>query len=189
MVAVAASPFGGVLHRQGVHVGEHGEGFVVSGGRVLQQVLLEQRPAAQEQLEIGRQPLLDERLDCLGAGALVEVHAVRVVLVTTFAVLPGHDGVVLELVEPRADKRVAALDLVVQEAEWQLPIHGLDPERQPAQLDGERIEVNGVDAALDHVAAQHRLEPRLEVGVVRRAGDQFVAQARFRAACLVANAE
>ena len=79
-----------------------------------------------------------------------------------------------ELVEPGADQRIAALDLVVEEAERKRAVHRLDPQRQAAKLHRERIEVHGVDAALHHVAAQHRLEARLEAVVIRRAGDQLV---------------
>ena len=64
----------------------------------------------------------------------------------------------LELVEPRTDQRVAAFDFVVQEAERQRPVHRLDPERQPAELDGQRIEVDSVDAPFHDVTAQDRLE-------------------------------
>ncbi|MBK8179261.1 MAG: hypothetical protein IPK67_10320 [Planctomycetes bacterium] len=63
----------------------------------------------------------------------------------------------LELIEPRADEPVAALDLVVEERERQRPVHCLDPQRQTAQLDRERIEIDAVDAALDDVAPQDRL--------------------------------
>ena len=189
-MAVAPRTLGGVLHRQVVHRGEHGERPVVRGGRLLQQILLlEQVRLTQEPFEIGRQPLRDECLDRLGAGALREVHAVRVVPVAAFAVLPRHHRVVAELIEPRPDERVAALDLVVQETERQLPVHGLDPERQPAQFDGQRIDVDAVDASFHHVAAEHRLEAGLEIGVVRRAGDQLVADALAVVAGILADAE
>ena len=76
----------------------------------------------------------------------------------------------LELVEPSADQRIAALDLVVQEPERQLTVHGLDPEREPAELDRQRIQVDRVDATLDYVPTQAGLEARLEVVVVRGHG-------------------
>ena len=158
-------------------------------GRLLQQVFREEGAAFQEALQVGRELLLDERLERRAAGALGEVHAVGVVPVAAVAVLPGHRRVVLELIEPRAEQRVAALDLVVEEAERQRAVHGFDPQRQPAQLDGQRIEVDGVDAALHHVAAQHRLEARLEVVVLRPAGDQLVDQPLGGGAPLVGDAE
>ena len=105
------------------------------------------------------------------------MHTVRVILVATFPVLPRHRRVVPELVEPRADEGVAALHLVVEEAKREGAVHRLDPERQAAELHRERVEVHGVDAALHHVAAEHRLEAGLEAFVVRWAGDQLVAEA------------
>ena len=131
-------------------------------------------------MEVRLQLVLDERLDSLRAGAFLEVHAVRMVLVAALPVLPGHHRVVPELVEPRANQRIAALDLVVEEAERQGAVHRLDPERQAAKLHRERIEVHRVDAALHHVAAEHRLEARLEALVVRRAGNQLVTEAEVR---------
>ena len=159
-----------------MHLPQHLQRIVVRGGRLLQQVFRKEGAAFQEALQVGREPLLDERLERRAAGALGVVHAVRVVPVAAVAVLPGHHRVVPELIEPRAEQRVAALDLVVEEAERQRAVHGFDPQRQPAQLDRQRIEVDGVDAALHHVAAQHRLEARLEVVILRPAGDQFVDQ-------------
>ena len=126
----------------------------------------------QEAAQIGREPLLDEGLDGLGPRFLGEVDAVGVALVAALAVLPGHDRVVLELVEPGADEAVAALDLVVEEGEGQRPVHRLDPEREAAELHGQRIEVHAVDAALDDVAAQDRLQSRLEGVIVRAAGQR-----------------
>ena len=52
MVAVAARPRGGVPHRQGVHLCEHGECLVVSGGRLLQEIFLKQVSSVQEPFEI-----------------------------------------------------------------------------------------------------------------------------------------
>ena len=82
----------------------------------------------------------------------------------------------LEGVEPRADEAVAALDLVIEEREGQVPVHGLDPERQTAQLDGQRIEIDAVDAALDDVPAEDGLEAGLERIVGRTAREQLVAE-------------
>ena len=172
-------PLRRVLHGQGVHLPEHRERVVVDGDRLFEQVLLEQVAPLEEEPEVRREPILDECLDRLGAGLLLEVHPVRVVLVAALPVLPRHHRVVPELVEPRADEGIAALHLVVQEAEREGPIHGLDPERQATELDRKRIEVHGVDAALHHVPAEHRLQARLEALVVRRAGDQLVAEAGF----------
>ena len=93
------------------------------------------------------------------------MHTVRVILVATFPVLPRHRRVVPELVEPRADEGVAALHLVVEEAKREGAVHRLGPERQAAELHRERVEVHGVDAALHHVAAEHRLEAGLGNGV------------------------
>ena len=107
------------------------------------------------------------------------MHAVRVAPVAAVPVLPGHRRVVPKPVEPRTDQRVAALHLVVEEAERQGAVHGLDPERQATQLHRERVEIHGVDATLHHVAAQHRLQARLEAFVVGRAGDQLVGEAEI----------
>ena len=76
-----------------------------------------------------------------------------------------------ELVEPGADEGISALDLVVEEAERQVAVHRLDPERQPAKLHRQRVEVHGVDAPFHHVTAQHRAEARFEIVCVRPAGD------------------
>ena len=148
---------------------------------LLQQVRLEQRRPAEKALQVRRQPLPDERLDRLRAGVLLEVDAVRVVPVAALPVLPGHRGVVAELIEPGADQGVAALDLVVEEAERQGAVHGLDPQREAAQLHRQGVEIHRVDAALDDVAPQHRPETRLEAVVVRAAGDQLVGEAGFSA--------
>ena len=86
----------------------------------------------QEAAQVGGEPLLDEGLEGLGPGFLGEMDAVCVALVPPFAVLPGHDRVVLVLVEPGADKAVAALDLVVQEGEGK----GLGPSSRPRGTGG-----------------------------------------------------
>ena len=157
-------PGGGVAHRQGVTVREHCERLNVrSRGTLLQVPVQEQVEPPQEAPKIGCQGVLHECLDRLRAGVLLEVDAVPVVPVAALPVLPRHRRVVAELVEPRADERVAALDLVVEEAERQVAVHRLNPERQPAELHRQRIEVHGVDAPLHHVAAQHGAEARLEI--------------------------
>ena len=148
--------------------------------------MLKKIGAAQELAEIGGETLLDEAPDRLGAGVLGEVDAAQVVAVAAVAVLPGHYRVVAEAVEPGAEQGVAALDLVIEEAEREGAVHGLDPQRQAAQLDGERIEIDGVEAALHHVAAQHRLEAGFELGVVGAARDQLVDQALGAAGVAVA---
>ena len=167
------------MHRQGVHLHEQVQGELVRGEGLLEQVLLEEIRTPEEVLEVRRQPLPGKRLDRPGPGALLEVHAVRVAPVAAVPVLPGHRRVVPEAVEPRTDQGVAALHLVVEEAERQGAVHGLDPERQAAKLHRQRVEVHGVDAALHHVAAEHRLQARLEALVVRRAGDQLVGEAEI----------
>src|SRR5215471_1261134 len=115
---------------------------------------MKQRAAPEERLEIRRQRVSEERLDGLGPGLLLEVHSVGVPLIAAFAVLPRHHWILLERVEPRADEAVAALDLVVEEREREVPIHRLDPERETAQLYCERVEVHAIDAALHDVAAE-----------------------------------
>ena len=174
---VDARPLRRVLHGQGVHLSEHGERVVVNGERFFEQVVLEEIGTLEKALQVRLELIVDECLDGRCAGTLLEMHAVRVVLVTALPVLPGHRRVVPELVEPGADEGIAALHLVVQEAEREGPVHRLDPEREAAELDRKRIEVHRVDAALDHVPAKHRLQARLEALVVRRAGDQLVTEA------------
>jgi len=118
--------------------------------------------------KIGRDALA-ELLDRLRARFFLEVHAVTVALVAAFAILPRHRRVVLELVEPRAEKAIAALHLMVEERERQRSVHGLDPKCEAAKLDRERVEIDGVDAAFDDVAAQDSLQARLEERIVRTA--------------------
>ena len=84
-----------------------------------------------------------------------------------------------ELVEPRSDQRVSAFDLVVEEPERKGAVHGLDPKREAAELHRQGVQVHGVDAAFHDVTAQHCLEARLEAIVLRRAGDQLIAETRY----------
>ena len=172
--AVFGGAFPSVLDRQGVHFRQHRQRFAVGLAGLGQQVALQEVRAAQEQAQVRRQALLHERLERLGAGVLREMHAVAVVLVAAFAMLPRHRRIVGELVEPSADQRVAALHLVVEEAERQGAVHRFYPQRKAAQLHGQRVRVHGVDAALHHMTAQHRGQARLELVLIRAAGDQLV---------------
>ena len=56
------------------------------------------------------------------------------------------------LLPDEADDGVAAFDVMVQEVERLAGVVRLKPEGDLAQLDGQRIEVNSVDAGPDHVA-------------------------------------
>ena len=58
-----------------------------------------------------------------------------------------------ELIEPGANQRIARFDLVVEEGERQAAVEGFDPEAQPAKLDGQRVEINAVDASFDDIPA------------------------------------
>jgi len=48
------------------------------------------------------------------------------------------------------DQRVAAAQVVVEEGEWLSLRYRLQPQRELRQLDGQRVQVHAVDAALDH---------------------------------------
>jgi hypothetical protein len=108
------------------------------------------------------------------AGLLAEVVVeVGVVLVPAFP-MPGHDGVVLEGIEPGSDEAVAAAELVIEEGEGQRGVHGFDPEGEAGQLDGEGVEIDPVEAVLDDEA----LQPGAEAGfVVDGAEADFFEQA------------
>ena len=68
---IDARPLRRVLHRQGVHVRQHRECIVVNRQRFFEQILLKQIGTLEKELEIRLELLLDEVLDCLGAGALL----------------------------------------------------------------------------------------------------------------------
>ena len=85
---------------------------------------------------------LEERLDPPGSFAVLAVAALP---------LPRLERVVLDPIEPAAHERVADLDLVVEERERQTGIERGDPERDPGQFHGERVDVHAVDAPLDDV--------------------------------------
>ena len=176
LVAVGASSLGRIDDGQFMQFFQHSEGLVVDLPRSLYGLLTHPRLATNGVGEVWRERFLHEGLDGLGSCSLLAVHAVRVTLVAAFAVLPGHGGVVLELIEPGADQGVAALHLVVEEGEGQGAVHRLDPQREAAKFDGQGIEVNTVETALDHVAAQHRLEPRLEEFIVGATGQELFAE-------------
>ena len=59
-----------------------------------------------------------------------------------------------------ADQAVAELDVVVEEGERAAGVVALDPERHLAEVDRERVAVDGVDAVADHVADRARGAPR-----------------------------
>ena len=98
------------------------------------------------------------------------------IAVATITVLPRHHWVVLELVEPSTDQRVAALNFVVQESEWQITIHGFNPKRESAELNCERVEIHCVDATLYHMPTQARLKSGFEIRAVRCARYLLLAQ-------------
>ena len=64
--------------------------------------LVKQVRAVQKQLQVRRQPVLQERLEGLAASVLGEMRTVAAVLVVAFPVFPGHRRVVGELIEPSA---------------------------------------------------------------------------------------
>jgi hypothetical protein len=119
--------------------------------------------------------------ELLALGVLVEVVdqvaglVLLVVLVATFT-LPGQRRVVAVGVEPGADQRVAHLELVVQEAKGQVPVHGLDPERHAPQFHRQRIQIHAVQAALDDVALELRAQRLFKAFVGWVELQQFVAQ-------------
>ena len=90
--------------------------------------------------------------------------------------IPGHGRIVLKTVEPASDERVAGLHLVIEEAKGQTRVHGLDPEGKTAELDGELIEIDAVEAALDNVPAEIGAQIVVEVGIADGLGDGLVAQ-------------
>ena len=98
-----------------------------------------------------------------------------VVFVTPFT-LPRHNGVVLETVEPASDERIANLHFVIEETKGQTRIHGFDPEGQATKLDGELIEIDAVEAALDDVTTEVRAQVVVEVRVADGLRDGFVGQ-------------
>jgi hypothetical protein len=67
--------------------------------------------------------------------------------------VPRHRGIVLEAVEPAADECIANLDLVIEETEGKPWVHGLDPQRETSQFDGQYIQIDAIQTALDDMAA------------------------------------
>src|ERR1019366_269999 len=90
--------------------------------------------------------------------------------------VPGHGRVVLKPVEPATDERVAGLHLVIQEAEGQAWIHGLDPEGKTGEFDGKLIEIDAIKATLDNVAAEVGAQGVVEVWIADGLGDGLMGQ-------------
>jgi hypothetical protein len=118
-------------------------------------------------------------LDRPGPFLLGKVDTAAVTLVAAFAV-PGQDRIVAEAVEPAADERVAGLELVIEEFEGEIAVEGLDPEREAAELHGEGVDVDAVEAALDDVAFQDRPQARLEALVVGPARQRLLDELPVR---------
>ena len=81
----------------------------------------------------------------------------------------------MKTVEPASDERVAGLHLVIEEAKGQTRVHGLDPEGKTAELNGELVEIDAVEAALDYVPAEVGAQIIIEVGIADGLGYGFVA--------------
>lgn len=153
-LTVHARALGRVLHRQVVQARQQAKRQIVDRRGLLEWILLvKELASAQVPPQVGRQHVLDERLECLAAHVLGEVHPIGVALVASLAVLERHHRIVSEGVEPGADQRVAALHLVIQEAEGERAVHGLDPQAETAELHRQRVQVHAVDAPLHHVTA------------------------------------
>ena len=71
--------------------------------------------------------------------------------------------VLLRLPHPQADKRVAAAQVVVEKRERRADGEAVQPQRDLGQLDGERVLVHAVDAALEHHAADDGLVGELRL--------------------------
>lgn len=65
---------------------------------------------------------------------------------------------------------------MIEELEGQVSIHRLDPEGEAGKLNGKRIDVDAVEAALDDVTLQARDEARLELVVVGTAREELIGQ-------------
>jgi len=52
---------------------------------------------------------------------------------------------------------------VIEELEWQLAIHGLDPERHTTEFNRQVVDINAVQAAFHHVPPQTGRQPFLSV--------------------------
>ena len=92
-----------------------------------------------------------------------------------------------------ADQAVAAFDVMVEEGERQALAVTFDPQRDLAQVDGERILVDGVDAVADDIADGLAIVGRARLGLAgaharqltadaARGGEQEMAGARGRVA-------
>src|ERR1019366_2943760 len=75
------------------------------------------------------------------------------VLVAAVAV-PGHGRIILKAIEPAADQGIAALQLVIEEAEREARVHGFDPKREAAKFNGQRIHIDAIQAALHNMATE-----------------------------------
>ena len=126
---------------------------------------------------------LCEFTDGFGPCFLLEVNSVGVVLVATLA-RPRHHRVMQELVKPCSDQTVAAADFVVEKRQRQVAVERFDPQRQPAQLDGQRVQIDAVDAAFDDVPPQCCPDTWLEIVIVRPARQRLAGQGFMVLVCI-----
>jgi len=72
-----------------------------------------------------------------------------------------------------ADEAVAAADAVVEKAQWQARGMAFDPQRHLAQIDGERVFVDRIEAMSDHVAQCGAVGFRRRLGLTATDDRQF----------------
>jgi hypothetical protein len=101
------------------HARERGLDLVVGGARC-EDVLL-----AGDQLLLLLQNVLAHVLE--GIGPFVSVVGDAAPLLVGTLAPPGEHGVVAKAVDPGTDKGVAAVELVIEEGERELPVESLDP--------------------------------------------------------------
>src|ERR1035437_3439318 len=175
----------GLVNRQVMNLLENAnEVIVYADGRKLRLEEFEgfRAPGADELHQLGPNllfPILD------GVGPFVAflgiplfpvvINELLSILVAAIAV-PSHGGVVLKPVEPATDERVAGLHLVIEEAEGQARIHGLNPEGKTGEFDGKLIQVDAIKAALYNVAAEVGAQVVVEVWIADGLGDCFIGQ-------------
>ena len=103
------------------------------------------------------------------------MHKTLVSRVTTFA-LPGHDRIILKMVEPATHKCITDLNLMIEKPKGETRVHGLDPEGETAELDSELIEIDAVKAALDDMAPEVGAKIIVEVGIAEGLRNGFVSR-------------